>query len=80
MNNNLLIRLLRKKNKNIYHIVVVGKRAHPMSNLDSIGKISKTAENYAIVYLNLKKLTQYLYKGVAISESFGKILGITDKR
>ena len=51
----LLLRLLRKKNKNIYHIVVVKKRAHAMSNLDSIGKISKTEENIGLVYLNLKK-------------------------
>ncbi len=72
----LLLRLLRKKNKNIYHIVVVKKRAHPMSNLDSIGKISKNADNYGLVYLNIRKLTKYLYKGISISESFGKILGI----
>lgn len=72
----LLLRLLRKKNKNIYHIVLVKKRAFAMSNLDSIGKISKVGDNYGMVYLNLKKLTKYLYKGIAISESFGKVLGI----
>lgn len=78
-NKKLLLRLLKKKNKNIYHIVVVKKRAHPMSNQDSIGKISKTFDNYALVYINIKKLTKYLYEGIAISAAFGKILGINTK-
>jgi len=50
-----------------------------MSNQDSIGKISKTFDNYALVYINIKKLTKYLYEGIAISAAFGKILGINTK-
>ena len=41
-----------------------------MSNLDSIGKISKIEDNYGFVKLNIKKLTKYLYEGVSIKETF----------
>lgn len=78
MKKKLYIRLQKEKNnKNTYHIIVTVKSS-AKARQDSLGKVSKLGGNYTVVKLNIKKLKTYLYKGITISTSFGKILGIKE--